>query len=430
MSARILIVSNNCLAKQNSNGRTLLNLLGGFEGRELYQFYVANEVPREATCAKFLRITDRDVIRSYTSFKGRRSLWEGDLPEEDMPISAAGAGYGRKTALKSFVRDILWNASAWVKRALLRFVRDNEIDLVLLQAGDNVFLHRLARRVAKACRIPLLIYNTEDYYFKDYDYMKKTMGAGFAYRLYHRFFCREFKRLIGASSREVYNCRGLEELYNTTFGRAGATVYSSTDFTPVEHIREDGLVSYAGNLGCGRHRVLMRIGELLQALSPDLYLDVYGPAGEQVIEDFKKCEGIRYHGFVSYSEVCRVIEGSRLLVHVESFDEYYRRDTRFAFSTKLADYGASNIPVLLCAPASCEAYSYIARNETAFVAADEAEMANALLRALYDGEERERVRGRALALSQENNDYKKNGKRFKEIIEEVLHDRDKTRKGE
>ncbi len=428
MALKILIISNNCLSRHNSNGRTLLNLLGGFQKEELCQFYVANEVPREASCANFLRITDRDVIGSYLSPKKRLSRWEEAVLEEDAPPAASGSGYGRKTAPKALFRDLIWNTSRWVRRALIRFARYNGVDLVLLQAGDNVFLHRLARRVAGACRIPLVIYNTEDYYFKDYDYMKRTAGAGLLYKLYHRTFCREFKRLISASAREVYNCDGLRTLYNEAFRRSGVTVYPSTDLRAVEAVTEDGYISYAGNLGCGRHRVLIEVGRGLRALSPDLSLDVYGPADLEVAEALSAAPGVRYHGFVSYGEVCRVMEGSRLLVHVESFDDYYRRDTRFAFSTKLTDYAASGVPIFLCAPATCEAAAYLGEHGAAFIATEEGEIQAVLRGALYNAEERDAVRGRALALSGEHNSLPKNGEHFKEILEGAIHDSKKTAK--
>ncbi len=422
MSCKILVISNNCLSRHNSNGRTLLNLLGGFLPEQIFQFYVANEVPSERTAAKFLRITDRDVIRSYPSFSKRVSLWEDRPKTVPAEASHGVGGYGKKTALKSLVRDLLWNTSGWVTRKLLAFARENGASVILLQAGDNVFLHRLARRVAKRSRLPLVIYNTEDYYFKDYDYMKRTMGAGLIYRAYHRAFCREFRKLIRASSTEVYNCGGLTELYNTALGREGKTVYGSTDFQPAESIAEDGLISYTGNLGCGRHEVLMRVAKALQELSPDLCLDVYGPADERIAADITACRGLRYHGFVSYGEVCRVIRDSRLLVHVESFDEYYRRDTRFAFSTKLADYGASHIPTFIAAPATSETYAYMVENEAAFVAASADKIKDTLAEALFDGAERERKRQRALALSKANHSVEVNGKLFKEILEGSIHD--------
>ena len=227
--------------------------------------------------------------------------------------------------------------------------------------------------------------------------------------------------MIALSSDEVYNCEGLQQLYNKTFNKRGKAIYAATNFSPVEKIDENGLISYSGNLGCGRHLILMDVANSLQEISSDLYLDVYGPENPELIEDFKSCQGIRFHGFVSYDKVCQIIKGSRLLVHVESFDKYYQRDTRFALSTKLADYAASNIPIFICAPTSSETYSYMKNNDIAFVASQKETMKGVLEQALFNTDERDVKRKRALSMTNNNNNYEENGKKFRNIVEGIIN---------
>jgi len=418
---RILIISNNCLSKTNSNGRTLLNLLGNFTADEVYQFYVANEVPQEEFCKEFLQITDRDIIKSYFCFSKKYSLFQNIQQNNSSELGKKIGGYGKKTVNKSLIRDILWNTSGWVKKKLIRFANDKNIDLILLQAGDNIFLHRLARKVAEKCSIPLLIYNTEDYYFKNYDYMQKKLHPSLMYKWYHRFFCREFKKVIALSSDEVYNCEGLQQLYNKTFNKSGKAIYAATNFISVEKVCENGLISYSGNLGCGRHLILMDVANSLQKISSDLYLDVYGPGNPEIIADFKSCQGIHFHGFVSYDKVCQIIKDSRLLVHVESFDVYYQQDTRFALSTKLADYASSNVPIFICAPTSSETYNYMQNHNAAFVVSKKEEIQDVLKNALFDTEDRDLKRANALILSRKNNNYEENGKKFRNIVEGIIN---------
>lgn len=419
MGLKILIISNNCLSTYNSNGRTLLNLLGGFNSDELYQFYVANEVPQEQSCKAFLRITDKDVIGSY--FKCKKSYSEYKSSVTDKQLGKIISVHRNKTAIKSWIREFIWNSSKWVKKKIIALINEEKINLIILQAGDNIFLHRIARKVAQRCGVPLLVYNTEDYYYKDYDYMKKRLKSGLIYKLYHHSFCNEFRKLMRYSKREVYNCEGLHRLYDDTFNKKSEVIYTATDFKPVEQISEKALISYAGNLGCGRHTVLIDIANALQEISNELYIDVYGPNDDTVVSNaLKACAGVRFHGFVPYAQVCQVIKDSVLLVHVESFDSYYRRDTRFAFSTKLADYMASNMPIFICAPESSETYMYMKENEAAFVARENKEIREVLYKALFDADARNVKKENALILSQKNNNYKRNGERFREIIKGII----------
>lgn len=422
MGKKVLIISNNCLSEHTSNGRTLLNLLGSFQKEELYQLFIANEIPQALYCEEFYRVTDKDVVRSYGKCRAVFSLFYGGAEKEKSGGSVVTHSKRRKkTAFTSWIRDLMWRCAVWSKRGIVRWAKQKQADAVLLQAGDNALLCDLARGVAKKCGLPLIVYNTEDYYFKDYDYMKKKSGMGLGYRLYHSFFRHAFCKTMKESSAYVYNCEGLKKLYDGEFQTDGKVVYTATGFSAVEMVQENGMISYAGNLGCGRHKSLLKIGAALQKIDSSLYLDVYGSTNDKVVlEELKNGKGIRYHGFVPYSTVCDVIKASRLLVHAESFDPYYERDTKYAFSTKLADYCASNVPMLICAPPGNESYEYMKSGECAFILSDVAEAENTLREALFNAKKRNTFRINALKLAKDNHCYETNGKRFKEIITEVV----------
>ena len=71
---RVLIVSNECLAENSSNGRTLRNFLLGWPKENLAQFYTKPGVPDFSVCTRYYRVTDADVLRSLKrphTVKGR-----------------------------------------------------------------------------------------------------------------------------------------------------------------------------------------------------------------------------------------------------------------------------------------------------------------------------------------------------------------------
>ena len=61
---RILVISNNCFSKTNSNGRTLGNFFTGWPKDRLAQFYIQNEIPDFDVCEQFFRVTDSEAMKA------------------------------------------------------------------------------------------------------------------------------------------------------------------------------------------------------------------------------------------------------------------------------------------------------------------------------------------------------------------------------
>ena len=57
-----------------------------------------------------------------------------------------------------------------------------------------------------------------------------------------------------------------------------------------------------------------------------------------------------------------VIANSDLLVHVESFEKFYTRDLKYAFSTKIADSLASGIPLFMYGAEQISCTRYLKNN--------------------------------------------------------------------
>lgn len=406
---RLLIVSNNCLSKHNSNGRTLLNLLGNIKRGNIYQIYVSGELSDFSFCADFLRITNSDVIKAYFCKKPVNNQSPPEGKTEDVNLGS------KKNALTMLLRDLAWDCNLIIKKYVLNWAKEKKPDAVLLQLGDNTLLIHLAVIIAKNLNIPLITYNTEDYYFKNYDFIKKEFKAGVIYKLYHKRFCSKFKKMMLLEPSCVYNCEGLAEVYDKEFGTKSTVVLPSADITPAENSEQKGIV-YAGNLGVGRHISLIEIGEALYEIDESLYLDVYGRANEQVQQAFKTAKGLKHHGFIDYEQNCEIIKNAKLLIHTESFDDFFAVDTRFAFSTKLADYCATGNPMFVYAPENCESMNYLKKYNAAFNCTQKENLKEILKSALFDEEERKAVCLRAKELAAEKNNKEENYKKFEEVF--------------
>ncbi len=413
---RVLIFSNHCFSRSDSNGRTLGNFFAGWDTECLAQFSVSGSDPDFSVCRNYFCVSDREALYAIFGKKCGGRL-KSDA-ENDPPAHAAAAGH-RRNALTMMLRNGIWNLGAWKSCGFSEWVRDFSPQVVLLQTGDCAFMMRLARKTAAECHVPLLIYNSEDYYFKKHDYFRGRFLSHWVYPIFAHQMRREFCKTQNVATHTIYNGKALQSAYRAVFSGESSVLYTSTALTPFPPRKSGGtfVVSYLGNLGVGRHLVLAEIAAVLQELSPACFLDVYGnPPDETVRDILQNTPGIRYHGSVPYAEVVRIMERSDLLVHAENFSDYYRKDLRFAFSTKIADCLAVGRCFLLYAPEDMASYRYLRENALAYTASTPEELRETLHLLLTDEGARSAYLSRALAAAKENHNLEKNRLAVKTMI--------------
>jgi hypothetical protein len=178
-------------------------------------------------------------------------------------------------------------------------------------------------------------------------------------------------------------------------------------------------ISYLGNLGLGRHKSLIEIAEVLQKIDNRLFLDVYGKApNTEILREFEVAKGIRYKGFVPYDQVVSIINNSDINVHVEGFEQFYIEDSKYAFSTKIADLLAAGKAILIYAPANLTLTKYITENECGCVVTNPDELENKLFDLINDKNFRCCCAKRAKALADKNHNIEKNRKLFQQLLME------------
>lgn len=414
---KVLVISNNCFSKTDSNGRTLGNFFLGWDKSCLAQFYIQNSQPDFDYCENYFRVTDAQALSALKTGKCNGGVVE--KPQEDSQKSAGqGASKSKRNALTMTARNMVWQAGMWQKCGFWQWVAEFAPDVVLLQAGDCAFMYRLAAKVAKKHNAKLVIYNSEAYYFKNFDYFR---SAGLA-KLFYPFFRMDLRKALRKAYRAaayiIYLCDSLKRSYDQEFSAPSETIYTASELKAGATEKNNPVftVSYCGNLGLDRHKGLMDIAQVLQKISKDIYVDVYGRAGENVIEDFSGCSGIRYHGLIPYEQVKSVMYGSDLILHTESFDDFYREDLKFAFSTKIADSLSCGTCFLLYAPENLACSQYLTEHKAAYVVSRKEDLADVLKQLITEPEARSKYIARALALAEKNHRAETNKKRFQDIL--------------
>ncbi|MBQ7907214.1 MAG: glycosyltransferase [Clostridia bacterium] len=415
INKRVLIISNNALSDGNSNGRTLKNFFCTDDKEKLAQFFIQPDTPDFDVCEKYFCATDGQVLKSFLKGRSAGSVIE-KKEDKESGIQAKASKKKRRTPFTMLLRNFLWQRKKW-RTGFYRWVEEYQPELVLLQAGDAPFMFDLAVEISKKYGAPLVIYNSEDYYFKDYNYFRNSGVWGMFYPTFRRTLRKATKKAIEHASLSIYISEDLKNTYDKEFSKPSEYVYTATDVVPSESCQKESVFSYLGNLGLNRHLGLIDIGNALNQINPAYKLDVYGKLpNEQVGKVFESAEGISYKGLISYEEVKEVIGKSMLVFHTESFEDFYVKDIRHGFSTKIADSLASGTPLVVYAPESISCSKYLKENDCALVVSKKESLLEELRRMINDKEAREAYVQKALSIVEKNHRRENNQRKVESLL--------------
>jgi hypothetical protein len=366
---KVLVFSNEPFSKESSNGRTLGNLFLHYPKDHLAQLYT-RDMPLDLIDCSYFFLSDKMVMNHLLRFKKPGEVRSFGCPATSQGNSApARVQKNPKTAL---LRNALWQSGAYRSKALYSWLDSFNPDIVLLQAGDAAFMFHLARKFAKREQAKLVIYNSEDYYFKSWNYLLDSSGHKALYPHLHRQFRKAVKKAIDASSLCVYLTEGLKAKYDAEFPKENSkAIYTSTSWKPQEYqpVSKRFNVLYFGNFGGSRSSSLLQIAQALHDTGLPYSFALYGP--ESSDPDFQKLKVSPfcvYHPSISYEDLLPLVKESDVIVHAASFDEFNAKDRQEEFSSKIADCLASGRPFLAYGPSTSFFIRYLKDKNCAFVA--------------------------------------------------------------
>lgn len=411
---RLLVIGHNCLSKTGSNGRTLANFLRGWPKEKLAQFYMHPESPDTELCEKFFCLTDMSVLCGILNRKPVQST----KYTETETLTGIKNSKVKKNSVLILVRDIAWKSMFWNRSSLEKWVDDYNPEIILVQAGDAGFLFTFARKISKKYDAPIIVYNTEGYYFKKHSYFLENRLTKLIYPLIHKRFQRDYDRLIKDSKVQIYNCHKLCNDFEAVYGTGSHLIMTASEFTNESVCSEKKRqIVYAGNLTLNRHQCLMEFAKMLGEVAPDLYLDVYGKVPDEVVRrELEECNRIRFHGFISYEELKKILVQSRFLVHVESFEAFYQEDLKYAFSTKIADGLASGACLFVYAPENMAVSCYLKDSDAAVLVNSKDQLAEKLAKYIDDPSASAMVAQAGRKLAEENHNIETNRMAFQKLL--------------
>ena len=119
---------------------------------------------------------------------------------------------------------------------------------------------------------------------------------------------------------------------------------------------------------------------------------------------------------MSYTDVIKTIQHSKLLLHVESFDKEFLDRTRYSVSTKIADSLSSTVPLFAYGPSELASIEHLIDKKCAFVCDDIIKLESLLYDALFDDEKRQAIKQNQKAVADKYHNVTINSLTIKETL--------------
>lgn len=418
---RVLVISNNCFSPSNSNGRTLGNLFYGWPKECLAQMCVIAKDPMWELCDNYYCLEDQTVLDAFMHCKkavGRRLVKQETSSDSSTAVDTQRKHVGRKTLPRIMMREMVWAAKRWQSKDFEQWVNDFNPDLVVLQFGDSSFMIDIALSVAKSRNIPLVVYNTEGYYFFNKFWYYRSAWDAILFPLFKQSYRKSVRRLMQYAAHSVYLNDELKEDYDEEFHKPSTVIYNSSSmqrFTSPLFADKVPHISYLGGLGHGRDLAIMDVGKVLQSIDTRFYIDVYGPADKDVLKRLSNAKGVKYHGMVSYDKVIDIINESDVLFHVEPISEDYNH-LKYGFSGKIADSVSSGKCFVLYAPKELACSKYIIETGAGWFADNKAKLKEVIVNIMNNTKERNAVLEKAKVVAEKNHSFEGNARKFQNIL--------------
>ena len=364
----ILIISNCAASETESNGRIhLLHYKKYLEEEHIFNFYLTGS----PDCKKinYLSFINRDVLKTKI-FKSKNCF----------PKTFKGGKHVNNVRKKRkhpflsyFLRNWIYKNNNAIIDSLNNVIEKHKIDVIVLWGCNVPFLYDYALKIALKNNIKVITYTGEDYPLKNYNYFTKKPSIFF--RSFQKELFNNCLRLYRSSYCNIYASNDLKAAYEDAFSiSGGVVVYFSSELKHYSgSVKQCRNIVYAGNLYKDRVKSLVEISNYISKYE-STKIHIYGQASNTILKIINKHENFIYHGCLPYEKLVNELICYDLLLHIEGFSDYYKKDCKFAFSTKIADYFMLNKPVFMYGPIDISGIKFAYELNKAYVATSKDEL--------------------------------------------------------
>jgi glycosyltransferase involved in cell wall biosynthesis len=378
---RVLVIDSAFFSRRTNVGIVLSNLFDGWPKHSLAQICYNIGQPDFDVCSRFWRLTKAAVIRASFGSSGCSALapldYQSGPPGSTMAL--LNAHDSRSTiervlgkanaAIRTPITEALFRLPMALPPPLVKWIEDFSPEAVFSTLGNGLML-QLVCRVAERRQLPVIPYFTDDWIETYYE------GALFGGLLKRSMRCW-MNRCLERSPLRLVVSRTMADEYHDRYGcdfEIMKYAVKATDLVAMREMSDAEPVEmvYTGGLVPDRWQQLRDIAEALIRLDQNgvpARLSIYtdGASIRDHGNELSYPPIVSVHEWIPYEELQRVFQRADVLVHVESFDNVFRRWTRYSISTKIADYLMSGRCLFAYGPAEGAALCSIEENAAGVV---------------------------------------------------------------
>jgi len=416
---------------KNTSSRAFDAYFHNWEKKNMRQIFSNTKTPVKGHCGSLYQITDARLLKRWLHRIDEVGIIfeDKDLPDDwdnnDLEVGngAVNALYkfgSKDSPLKYMLRGILWKNKYWNTEKLNTWLDEFRPECVFLAFSDDYFIPRIALYISEKYNIPIMSCIGDDYYFND-----RTSLSPF-YHIYRKTYKKLIDKVFSRPGSAMYIGNKIRDKYNSEFGLNGETIYLTSDIKRREFREIDQnnpKIMYAGNVRLGRNDSLVDIGNALQKISKDYYVDVYSTEqNEEFLKGFKECLGLRFHGSVPYVEIMKLTSECDISIIVEGFKKKDVDTTRYSLSTKAADVIASGSNIFVYGSKECGVIEYMESTGCAMVCSNKDELVDKLKELIGNKTLQKKLYDRAIEIDIEDHDKEKNRSLTESMFVKLIQD--------
>ena len=367
----VLVVSDIEWATTNAFGNTISNWFEGMEDITFSCIYRRSSQPINNVCKRYYSISLQSIVRHFLhpeligkefSIDSLRSASAGDEKWEKKMIQWI---HRLHFAPAYWLEGALFRSKRWDDKNFKNFVLEKKPDIIfsfLTGSGPAQQIINAIMELVPECRQVFFI--ADDVYGANGANGKRVI----------RKMLSSADLLYGASE---MLCEAYRKQFHVEINPLYKGCRMDHPFIMKEYDRSQAIrIVYAGNLYYGRDDVLAALIKAIQAHNVKgeykYHLDIY--SGTPVPRRYQNLfnDGIiaSFHGQKPYETIQAELRAADLVLHVESFEEKWKKVVRYSYSTKITDCLESGSSLLAIGPSGIASIEELRQIPGAIIADD------------------------------------------------------------
>lgn len=428
MKPRVLIVGTVPYNKRSSS-RAFESYFHNWDKKCLAQVFSHPKKPTKGHCSQFYQITDQQMLKKrfgkivetgvIFSDNELEDEWNDDKIEVKSSVFKRLYKIGaRKTSLTHYLRKFVWNKKYWCNVKFNNWLEDFDPQCVFLSFSNDFFIPQIALYVAEKFNIPIVSSIGDDYYFNT----KFSLSP--IYHLYKTQYKKLIYKILNYKGSAIYIGDKIRDKYNSEFPLDGETVYLTSDFKRHEFREIDTdnpVISYCGNIRCGRYINLLEIATALSRINAKYKLTVYSAERDyKFIKPLENHPNIIYGGSIPYNKVEEVTMESDIVVLVEGMRKKDICLTRYSVSTKVADSLCSGSNIFCYGTMECGVIEYAALTKGAQMCFNKDDLQNTLSELIFNKKKQRELYNYSGIAAQKNHILEKSCQTFENVVKKAI----------